>query len=196
MKNKLITFIILSILAATLSRFATHIDHSFWKSLANLSPMIAITLFASAYISNRFIGFIVPFLSWLVSDIIINIVFENATTQGLNYFLTPTALGVYGSLCLVFILGYFLREKTSVIKILGITVSSSFLFYFVTNTVSFFELSTVYNYYTADLNGYITCMIAGLPFYKTAFLGDLCYVTLLFGSYYLVNQSSLQRVKA
>lgn len=39
-----------------------------------------------------------------------------------------------------------------------------FLFYFLTNTFCFFEMSILYGYYPFSLYGYLLCMVAGIPF--------------------------------
>lgn len=193
MKKNLILFIIVSVVIATLSRLLPH--------PLNITPLIGITLFSAAYLPKRWMGFVLPLAAWFVSDLFVNVFIQSETTSGLNYFITPTALGVYSSLLIIFLLGGFLRSGVKLPKLIGITLSSSLIFYFVTNSFCFFEGTELYG---AGINGYIKCLAAGLPFYKNDFgmlfgsfflngiIGDLMYVGILFGSYYWVNRKSLQ----
>jgi hypothetical protein len=196
MKNNILIFILVSVVIATLSRLLPH--------PLNIAPLIGITLFSAAYLPKRWMGFVLPLVCWFISDLFVNVFIQNADTSGFNYFLTPTALGVYTSLFIVFLLGNLLRSGVKLPKLIGITLSSSLLFYFVTNSFCFFEG----NLYGPGLNGYINCLAAGLPFYKNDYgtlfgsfflngiMGDLFYVSALFGSYYLVNRRSLKPVFA
>ena len=196
MKNNILIFVLVSVVIATLSRLLPH--------PLNIAPLIGITLFSAAYLPKRWMGFVLPLVCWFISDLFVNVFIQNADTSGFNYFLTPTALGVYTSLFIVFLLGNLLRSGVKLPKLIGITLSSSLLFYFVTNSFCFFEG----NLYGPGLNGYINCLAAGLPFYKNDYgtlfgsfflngiMGDLFYVSALFGSYYLVNRRSLKPVFA
>lgn len=192
MKNNILLFIISSVVIATLSRLLPH--------PLNIAPLIGITLFSAAYMPKRWMGFVLPIGCWFISDVFVNIFRESATTSGIAYFITPTALGVYISLIFVFLLGSLLRSGVKIPKLIGITLSSSILFYIITNSFCFFEG----NLYGPGLAGYLKCLAAGLPFYKNDYgtlfgsfflngiMGDLFYVSALFGSYYLVNRRSLK----
>ncbi len=192
MKNNILVFIISSVVIATLSRLLPH--------PLNIAPLIGITLFSAAYMPKRWMGFVLPIGCWFISDVFVNIFRESTTTSGIAYFITPTALGVYTSLILVFLLGSLLRSGVKLPKLIGITLSSSILFYIITNSFCFFEG----NLYGPGIAGYLKCLAAGLPFYKNDYgtlfgsfflngiMGDLFYVSALFGSYYLVNRRSLR----
>ena len=192
MKNKILFFIISSVAIATVSRLLPH--------PLNIAPMIGITLFSAAYLPKRWMGFVLPIGCWFISDIFVNIFKESAATSGISYFITPTALGVYTSLIFVFLLGNLLRSGVRIPKLIGITLTSSIVFYIITNSFCFFEGDL----YGPGISGYLKCLAAGLPFYKNDYgtlfgsfflngiMGDLFYVTVLFGSYYLVNRRSLQ----
>src|SRR5258708_4432956 len=112
MKNNILLFIISSVVIATVSRLLPH--------PLNIAPMIGITLFSAAYMPKKWMGFVLPIGCWLISDIFVNIFRESATTSGLNYFITPTALGVYTSLIFVFLLGNLLRSGVRIPKLIGI----------------------------------------------------------------------------
>ncbi len=162
--------------------------------------MIGIALFSAAYLPKKWMGFALPVFCWFISDLFVNLLVESKTTHGWGYFITPTALGVYASLLVVFLIGTSLRKGIGIPKLLGVTVSSSLLFYFITNSFCFFEG----NLYGTGVMGYLKCLYAGIPFYKNDFgplfgsfffngiMGDLFFTAFLFGSYYLVNKRSLK----
>lgn len=165
----------------------------------NFTPLIGITLFCTAYLPKKWMGIVLSLTSWIISDILINTFKESASTNGLDYFYSPTAMGVYGSIVVIYFLGFLLRSNVSVLKLFGITLSSSFLFYFITNSITYFE-----GFYGYGFTAYINCMVAGIPFIQNDFglfwgsfflngiMGDLFYTSLLFGGYYLINQRSLK----
>ncbi len=79
----------------------------------------------------------------------------------------------------------------TVFRILGLSISGSLIFFFITNTaVWFFETM-----YPANLSGLIASYVAGIPFLKNAIVGDMWYTFALFGVYesaiYLAKQKSL-----
>src|SRR5687768_17560901 len=193
MKNQnILLFVVASVIIATLTRLLPH--------PLNIAPLIGITLFSAAYMPKKSYGFFFPMICWFISDLFVNVFKESAATNGMGYFITPTALGVYTSLAVVFFLGTALRSGVKVPKLIGITLSSSLIFYFISNSFCFFEG----NLYGPGFAGYINCLMAGLPFYKNDYgtlfgsfflngiMGDLFYTTVLFGSYYLVNRRSLK----
>ncbi len=192
MKKNIILFVISSVVIATLSRLLPH--------PLNFAPMIGITLFSVAYLPKRWMGFVLPMACWFISDLFVNAFKENAATNGMSYFITPTALGVYVSLIIVFLLGNLLRGKVRLPKLIGVTLSSSILFYIITNSFCYTEGDL----YGTGITGYFNCLMAGIPFIRTSegvfigsfffnqILGDLLYVGVLFGSYYLVNRKSLK----
>jgi hypothetical protein len=194
-KNKTlfsIGFLLISIAMAVVSRLMKH--------PLNIAPMIGIAIFSAAYMPKKWMGLVFPLVCWFVTDIFVNIYRETPIIGGAAYFVTPTALGVYASLIVVFFLGSLLRSGVRIPKLLGITLSSSVLFYFITNSFCFFEG----NLYGPGIAGYLKCLAAGLPFYQNDFgplfgsfflngiMGDLFFVSVLFGSYYLVNRRSLK----
>lgn len=154
----------------------------------NFAPLTAIALFATAYLPKKWMGLALAFASWIISDLFVNASMQSEYAHNATYFYSFTAIGVYTSLLLIIIIASTLRKGVSVGKLLGVTLGSSLLFFFVTNSLCFFEG----NLYGSGIQGYLKCMAAGIPFYRNTFLGDLFYVTIFFGSYYLVNRRSLK----
>jgi hypothetical protein len=90
----------------------------------------------------------------------------------------------YGSLALsVLLAGFFLR-KQSMIRIAGITLASSIIFYLVTNFAVWVVPGSMY---PKTLSGLIESYIMALPFFRNSLIGDFSYSALFFGSYALMK---------
>lgn len=150
---------VLLIVAAAFSRLLPH--------PSNFTPITAIALFGGVYLDRRF-AFIVPIIAMLVSDYFIGF-------YGGMYW-------VYGSFVLIALIGLWLRHHKSLLTIFGATVTSSLLFFVVTN---FGVWLTPASMYSRNWDGLIECYVAAIPFFRNAFGGDLIFVAVMFGVYEL-----------
>ncbi len=160
MKNKInIRFLLIlsMIFIAVLSRFIGIIP--------NFSPIAAIALFGATYFSNKRDAFIVPILAMFISDLFIG--------------LHPTMWAVYLSFALTVIIGFNLRKKHSVTRIIISSLISSVIFFIITNFAHFLF------YFPHTIEGLTQCYIDAIPFFRNTVLGDLVYCSVLFGSYNL-----------
>jgi hypothetical protein len=130
----------------------------------NVTPVAAMALFSGAKFPGRWFAFIIPFATLLLSDAIIGF-----------YSTLPF---VYGSFFLIVLLGQQLKNRESGKNIILFSLSSSLLFFIVTN----FGHWLVTALYPKTMLGLLQCYAAGLPFYRNTLAGDLFYVALLFGS--------------
>ena len=65
------------------------------------------------------------------------------------------------------------------------------------SNLSFFVIDNpVYHTYTQNYSGFINCYIAAIPFFKTSIVADLVYSGVLFGAYYLIQQTASRKVVA
>lgn len=147
--------------------------------LPNFTPVAAIALFSGFYLNKRY-SILVAVGAMIISDAIIG-------------FYNPYVMGaVYGSFILTGILGIWLRNHRQVGNLVIAALLSSITFYLVTNfAVWAFPGSFVM--YPKTLQGLLDCYIMGLPFFRNTVLGDLAYVTAIFGLYELVNVAILKR---
>ena len=76
------------------------------------------------------------------------------------------------------LIGFVFLKKISFKNILITSLSSSLLFFVITN----FGVWISGTMYTMDLNGLITCYLMAIPFYKGTLLGFICYSAFLFGA--------------
>jgi len=95
---------------------------------------------------------------------------------------------VYGSLLLVTILGMILIKKITIKKCTVAVLSSSFLFFLITN----FGVWLTSGYYQKNIQGILSCYTMALPFFGNTLAGTLLYSSVMFGGYELLKQSVAQ----
>ncbi len=157
MKSKVnIVFGIILIALAIISRLIPH--------PMNFAPITAIALFGGVYFDKRFAP-ILPLAALLISDFFLGFY------PGIEF--------VYASFIVSVGIGMWLKTRKSVLMIAGVTVANSVLFFLISN----FGVWSVELLYPKTLVGLGECYIAALPFFRNTLLGDVFYVTVLFGVY-------------
>lgn len=152
----------------------------------NYSPVIAMALFGGSVITNKNVAFALPLFAMLLSDIMFE-VFNVA--QG--FWGWGQLLG-YGILAIITVLGFNLR-KINVINVLGFSIASSLIFYFLSNSGYWLVENRIYHTYTQDAAGYISCMVAGLPFLEKGLLVDAAFSAIFFGAYVLAERYAIRK---
>ena len=145
------------ILAAALSRLIPHPP--------NFTPVTALALFGAVYLDKKH-AFIVPIAAMLISDYFIG-------------FYTGMAW-IYVSFVAIGFLGLWLRRHPGMIRTAGATLAGAILFFVVTNFGVWISSQVSYPHTIAGL---VACYVAAIPFFGNTLLGDLCYVSALFGLY-------------
>lgn len=179
MKDKLALFSI--ILFAVLLRLLPHVP--------NFAPVGAMALFGGVYIERKYaIGIIL--LTLLISDYLLLYIHPFSTQLiTISHIYPPTALlhsttlYVYGSFLLTVGIGMFLKKQLSIENIILTSITSSLLFFFVTN---FGVWAT--GAYSRSISGLWESYFMGLPFLRATVFGDLFYTGLFFGGYEFVLQ--------
>ncbi len=150
-------FVVLSvILFAALIRLLPH-----WP---NFTPIAAMALFAGTYFDRKSFAFAIPVAAMFISDLVIG--------------LHATIPAVYLSFVVTVLIGMNLRNKVSVGSVLLASVSSSVIFYLITN-FGFWLASPLYPHTFAGL---IECYIAGLAFFRDSAYGISFFVNDLLGT--------------
>ncbi len=155
---------VMLIVLAVISRLLPH--------PANFAPITAISLFSGAYLDKK-LAFIIPLIALLFSDLFLG-------------FYGTEMIFVYGSFVLVVLIGEGIKKHKNVLTIFLGTISASLLFYLITN----FGVWVVTNIYPKDFSGLFQSYIAGLPFFRNTFFGDLFYTASLFGGYEFIKTIS------
>lgn len=151
------------VIIGVLSRLLPHVP--------NFTPIAATALFGGVYLPKKY-AFIIPLLAMLISDYFIGF--------------HTTMPYVYASFILTGAIGLWVRSHKNPGTILGGTLASSLLFFFITNAGVW-------------LQGYqptlIDSLVAGIPFFRNTVMGDLFYVGAFFGSYELVKKIQFDILK-
>ena len=160
--NPRVIFIVGVVLFGAFMRLMPH-----WP---NFTPIAAMALFGGAYFGKKHLAFIIPLTAMLVSDLFL----------GFHQWM----IAVYISFALVVGIGILLQHRIKVGTVLLASVSSSLLFFIITN----FAMWVGSPFYPQNMVGLIECYVAALPFLNTGILGDLFYSGVFFGGFYLVQQ--------
>jgi len=141
----------------------------------NFTPLGAIALFSGTYITNKKHAFLLPLITLLVSDILLQLVNGSGFYRDMIF--------VYGSFAIVTSFGFILRGREQRQTIMVASLISSILFFFITN----FGTWLMYEMYPKTGQGLLSCYIAGIPFFRGTVMGDLFYNIILFGSFALAK---------
>lgn len=162
MLNSRNLFILLLIVAAAAVRI--------WGDLPyNFTPVAAIALFGGAMFSNRALAFGMPLSVMLISDAFIGF--------------HSSLIAVYGAFLAIVVMGRLISVKPTMLAALGRAAAGSVLFFLITNAAAWWVLPE----YTKDLGGLLSSYVAGVPFFRGTFAGDLLFTSVLFGSYKLAE---------
>lgn len=163
---------ILLIIFGVLLRFLPH--------PANVAPVAAVALFGGAYLNRRW-SIILPLAIMVLSDGLMSL----APLRSL----LPWGAGSAGfhlhapfvwlSFALVGLIGWQLQKRRNVPRVIGASLFGSVVFFLVTNW-AVWAFGTMYQ---PGIRGLVDSYVAGLPFFRNTLVGDLGYVTVLFGFY-------------
>lgn len=169
------SILILMIVLATFSRIIPH--------LPNFSPLGAIGLFGAAYFTKKWQAFIIPIAATWLSDLFINNVIYAQYYPEFTWFYSGF-YWQYGSYLIIIIAGLFILRKVNPARILAGALTSSLLFYLLSN----FGVWASGTMYPKTITGLMSCYAAGLPFIQGTLLGDLFYSGVLFGTFALAQK--------
>lgn len=181
MDMKKIFPVLFIIFSAVLLRLFPHVP--------NFAPVGAMALFGGAYLAKKYAVGIV-FLTLLLSDYLLLYIHPFSAqfiTLGHVYPLTALIHGatlyVYGSFLLAIGIGMWVRKHQSIENIMVASITSSLLFFFITNFGVW-----VGGMYARNMSGLWESYIMGLPFLRATVFGDLFYNGLFFSSYYIIAE--------
>jgi len=175
--------VVFIILVAALSRIIPHPD--------NVTPIGAMALFGGAYFSRKYFAFIIPILALFISDLVLNntilrVFFPDHT--GIVFF-SQYMIWTYVAFAAIVGLGILFLKKITPVKLIGGSLLGSTIFFLISNFGAWLQFPM----YPKSFSGLISAYAAALPFFRTSILGDLFFVLVLFGSYYLINKIVFQK---
>lgn len=132
--------------------------------LPNMTPMTAITLMGSKYV-GRWGALLIPLGALILSDIVI------------GFYDWKILASVYASFLLIGLLGSILKKFGGILPITTLTLLSPFIFFFLTNTAVW----AFSPWYAKSIEGLLYCYSLGIPFLRNMIVGDILFVSILFG---------------
>lgn len=146
----------------------------------NFTAIGAMALFGGAYFSKKYLAFLIPLGAMLLTDLVIGF--------------HTTMIAVYISFALIVMIGFSLRENRKAGNLFLASVSSSVLFFAVTN----FAVWGMGTFYPLNFTGLAACFTAAIPFFHYNLVGDLLYTAVLFGcfEFAMFKVPALAKIKA
>ncbi|WP_018625703.1 DUF6580 family putative transport protein [Kangiella aquimarina] len=136
----------------------------------NITPVMALALFAGTYFEKKWMAFAVPLFSMFLADLFLG--------------LHNTIIFVYGAMAVAVLIGFWLQNRVSSLKVIGATIGSSLIFFLISN----FGVWLVSGYYSKSWAGLIECYTMALPFLQRSMMGDLLFSGVLFLSYWQIQK--------
>jgi hypothetical protein len=162
MLNPRILTLLALILAAAATRLLPHPP--------NFTSVSAVALFGGAYFADKRLAFLVPLSALFVSDLVLGLYAQMQV--------------VYLAFALIVCIGIWLQKHRYVYAITGAALTSSVLFFLVTNFVGFH----IHSMYPQTFAGMMASYVAAIPFFANTITGDLFYTALLFGGFALLER--------
>lgn len=199
MKNNILKYTLLTAFAMVVVALSRLFPHPL-----NFAPVAAIALYGGARGKNMAYSFLLPIIVMIFSDLLVMQFIYPERGNAFAYFLTKDAFSVYFAFSLIVCVGLLLKRNIKVGTVILASVSSSLLFFIVTNFFTWYGAS----FYPQTFAGLIECYAAAIPFYKNdfgplfgsffynQFIGDLFFNTVLFGSHALVARTATNIAKA
>lgn len=158
------------------------------------APQMAMAIFGGAVIKDKRLAFLLPLISMFISDVLYQVLYYNGLTtiqgfydgQWVNY-LVIAGITVFG----------FLLKRITALSVFAFSISGSILFFLASNFAVWLGGGGLERPKT--FSGLMQCYYDGLAFlrdyglvkgfYGNIFIGDLFFCSILFGSFYLLQQS-------
>lgn len=145
----------LIIIIGFITRFIPH--------LANFTAIGAVALFSGYYIKDRRKALLIPMIIMFITDYFI------------GFYDWKLLLGVYFAFALIVLLGSTIKNKKWFFS-LPMSIIGTIVFFIVTNW-AFWQFTV---FYPHTLSGLMSCYIAGIPFLKNSFMGNILYTLVFF----------------
>ena len=145
-----------------LAIFALGVFARFLPHAPNFTPVLALALFGGVYL-KRSQALFLPLALMMVTDLFIG--------------LHPVIPFTWGSLLLISCIGVWVRSSHSMWRVATGSVVSALLFFVVTNFGCWLA------YYPQTWEGFVSCYVLAVPFFRGTLVSTLLYTVILFGGY-------------
>jgi hypothetical protein len=154
------------------------------------APQWAMAIFGGAIIKNKKFAFLLPLLSMFISDALYEILYRNGIGNIQGFY--EGQLTNYILFGLMTFFGLFIKSF-NIGKIMMASLAAPTAYFLLSNFMLWLSNSPYAGLQRPKtLNGLLLCLEDGLPFYGWSILATLVFSAILFGSYYLATNTSLQ----
>jgi len=129
---------------------------------ANFTPVLSMAFLGGMYLKGRQ-AILVPLALMVISDLIIG--------------LYPFVYLTWGSIVLISILGFCLKEQKNFLNVLGGSMASAVIFFIVSNFGSWLSL------YPHNIEGMRQCYILAIPFFRSTLASTVAYSLVFYAAY-------------
>jgi len=149
----------------------------------NFSPVIALAIFGAIHYKHRKLAYLVPLISILFSDIIINNFVYNLSNNIVIFY--KGFYWQYISYAIIIFLSLKYNHKKINIKNISFLVISTSTLFFVTTNFGYWLTSGLY---THNISGLFKCYVNAIPFFEGTLLGTIFYTPIFIGLYYFLQR--------
>ena len=155
------------------------------------APQWAMAVFAGAVMKDKKWAFALPLLSMLISDTLYQVLYNNGASQIWGFY-----KGQWSNYLLfvsLTVFGFMIASRITVGKILAASLAAPSAFFLLSNFAVWIGGGGYQRPQTFE--GLMMCYMDGVPFYQMSLLATPLFGAILFGAYYLVNQSAFKTEK-
>jgi hypothetical protein len=145
------------LIVGVLSRFLPHAD--------NFTPVLALAFFGGVFLRHSH-ALVLPLGLMMCSDLFLGI--------------HPMIPFTWGSLFLISFMGLKWRDQVNVQTVFAGSLIGAVIFFMVTNFGAWLA------YYPLTWEGFVTCYVMAIPFFRNTLVSTLVYTGILFGVYELL----------
>lgn len=153
----------------------------------SFTPIAAVTIFGGFYFGRRFAALLVPLAVFGISNMALP-----------AYGSCGVMLTIYATMTMSVALGWMLRRPScGLVKVAqwsAVGLVPATVFYVVSNLAVWYFNGALFGY-EPTLAGLTACYAAAIPFFRTMLVGDLFYVSVLFGVHALATQLATRQLK-
>jgi hypothetical protein len=152
------------------------------------APQIAMAIFGGAMIKDKKLAFVLPLISLLLSDVLLEVLFVNGyfpyggfySGQVTNYVLLAS-MTLFG----------FMVKGWNVARIATAAVAAPTAYFLFSNLLVWANGGGLHRPKT--FSGLMLCYADALPFYRSALVATLAFTAIFFGGYYFLQRFVLNR---
>jgi hypothetical protein len=142
---------------------------------ANFNPVGAIALMGGVLFGKRAIAYAIPLGALFLGDLLLT----STSPMHSEYLFSSSFVLVYVAFALIIGLGMLLAKRPTLVNVVGGSLGASVIFFIVSNFGAWISLSM----YPKTMAGLMTCMEAGLPFFRPTLVSQLVFSLAIYAIY-------------